>query len=203
MKKYLALAAATVAFSASAFAHNVEVGVGVSNVNWGGDTSASSGANPKKSTATSSFSGDLLAGYRFEFGKWHVMPELAFQTGGGKATYTEGASGIKIERKSSYTGAVRFGMDVAPKSNAFFKVGMKKGKFEYTNNVNVNTKKTEKKGGLLIALGLQTNLSEKIAVEVSYERVNYGNVKSASSSGTYYTTKMKENNARLGVSYKF
>ncbi len=202
MKKYLTLAAvaSAVALTTAASAQ-FEVGIGFSAVNFGGSTKDSTGAGDRN-IAKPVAAGDISVAYSIDLGKWEITPLVYVQTGGGKIKYSD-SSNIHIHRRVAYAGLIRGGFEIAPKSDVYIKVGTKRGRFVYHNST-AGSKATDK-WGFLGGLGFMTQLSEKIALDLGYEHVVYGSVKSNAATGstTTYKTKLNESNFRLGVAYKF
>lgn len=220
MKKVLTLSVAALAVAGVANA-GFEAGVGVSSVNWTAKTSATewNGAaakDTKKDIGRSGYAADILVGYMQPVGgRYHVGLSLSAETGGGKAYYDEDSEfEVKIERKFAYSVVGNFGMDVAPSSTVFLHVGAKNGSYKFTNNTGpevagVTTPapatKSKKKFGLLLGASFRVSLSEKVALDMAYNHVNYGTrpFPMGNEKSFNYKSKMKENNARLGVTYKF
>lgn len=207
MKKVLTLSAAALAVAGVANA-SFEAGVGVSSVNWTAKTNATTVANAKEDLGQAGYAADILVGYMQPMGgRYHVGLSLSAQTGGGKADYGQ-LPVVKIERKYAYSVVGNFGMDVAPSSTVFLHVGAKNGSYKFTNNTGNagdTATSTKKKFGLLLGASFRVSLSEKVALDMAYNHVNYGtrSFPRASSASTDYSSKLKENNARLGVTYKF
>jgi|GEM_PF-1931697 len=210
MKKYLTIAAAvasTVAFTtaASAALSGFEIGVGISHLNFGGESKTDATPAVKSDTKKAVLTADLGVGYAFGFGKWSVTPYAFIQSGGGKLQLVDNDDTIK--RKFAWGLALRAGFDVAPRSSVYIKLGAKQGQFDYknTNGAGTSTKKTEKPWGLLGGVGFKLDVSEKVALDLGYTYVNYGTIKSKKFAGatTHLETKMTDNDVRLGVSYKF
>ncbi len=202
MKKYLTLAAVASAVALTTVASaEFEVGVGISAVNFGGDTKTNTGASSRNIGKTV-FAGDVSVGYGIDLGKWQITPLVYIQTGGGKAKYSD-SSEIHLHRKYAWAALVRGGFEIAPKSDVYIKLGAKRGRFKFHNDT--AKLKTTNEWGFLGGLGFVTQLSDKIALDLGYEHVVFGNVKSNSVTGstTCYKSNVKESNVRLGVAYKF
>lgn len=149
--------------------------------------------------------GGIRAGYRWQFDKWVVGPELGFEFGDIKGdtrgTIASVAGDISAESKIKNVVALRLktGYAVAPDMLVYGIAGIGYADIDYT--VGGQTE-GYKKSGYILGLGVEKQINERVSLTGEYEFADFGKKDLGYGSVDSEATP-KYSNIKVGVNYRF
>lgn len=175
-----------------AFKGKDEVGVGGPSGTVSPDELKLSGAN-----------GGVRIGYRWQRGNWVVGPELSYEGGNIKDSFSTDGYDAESKVKNMYALRVKTGYTVAPDMLVYGIAGVGRAKIDYSvagNGADIND--SYNKTGYILGLGVEKQINAKWSVTGEYEYADFGSENL--SDGTYDTNATPQyNNIKLGVNFKF
>lgn len=153
----------------------------------------------------------VRAGYRWQRNNWVFGPELGFEGGNIKDSF----SGSDEDLSASFEGkiknvlALRFktGYTVRPDTLVYGIVGVARADVDYTLRATDGTfsgslKENIKRTGYILGLGVEKQINEKLSVTGEYEYANFGKEHIGFGDLTTAATP-KYNNVKVGLNFKF
>jgi len=147
------------------------------------------------SNAVDGFAGGLYGGVKFNTAdNFYVAGELNVGTSRTEYEYKSSLGKIKGKSRASYGAAVLGGFEVAPSTNLYGRLGYQRTKFKVTDLSN------KRYNGFRYGLGLETALSNELALRLDWSRTHYSS-KNYRSEGV--KLEPRENLFQVGLAYTF
>lgn len=143
------------------------------------------------------FAGGLYGGVKFNTAdNFFVAGELNVGTSRGEAKFKADDVTAKVKSRASYGAAVLGGFEVAPSTNLYGRLGYQRTKFKATGISN------KRYNGFRYGLGLETALSNELALRLDWSRTHYSSKNYRDEDGR---TKVepRENLFQVGLAYTF
>ena len=142
-------------------------------------------------------------GYRWQRGNWVVGPELSYEGGNIKDSFSTDGYDASSKVKNMYALRLKTGYTVSPDMLVYGIAGVGRAKIDYSVAGNgADIKDSYNKTGYILGLGVEKQINAKWSVTGEYEYADFGSENL--SDGTYDTNATPQyNNIKLGVNFKF
>ena len=142
-------------------------------------------------------------GYRWQRGNWVVGPELSYEGGNIKDSFSTGGYDASSKVKNMYALRLKTGYTVSPDMLVYGIAGVGRAKIDYSVvGGGADIKDSYNKTGYILGLGVEKQINAKWSVTGEYEYADFGSENL--SDGTYDTNATPQyNNIKLGVNFKF
>lgn len=175
-----------------AFKGKDEVGVGGPTGSVSPDKLELSGAN-----------GGVRIGYRWQRGNWVVGPELSYEGGNIKDSFSTDGYDAESKVKNMYALRLKTGYTVSPDTLVYGIAGVGRAKIDYSVSGNgADISDTYNKTGYILGLGVEKQINAKWSVTGEYEFADFGS-ENLSNGGFDTNATPEYNNIKLGVNFKF
>ncbi len=175
-----------------AFGGDDDVGISTGTSTVTPDTLELSGANA-----------GIRLGYRWQKDRWVIGPELGFEGGSIKDSFSTDGYDAESKIKNVLALRVKTGYEVTPNTLVYGIVGVARAKVDYSvagNGVDIND--TYTKTGYIVGLGAERMINDKWSVTGEYEYANFG--KENLAAGGFDTNATPDyHNVKLGLNFKF
>lgn len=175
-----------------AFGGKDEVGVGTATSSVTPDELKLSGANA-----------GIRVGYRWQRGNWVFGPELSYEGGNIKDSFSTDGYDAESKVKNLYTLRLKTGYTVSPDMLVYGIAGVGRAKIDYSVAGNgADIEDSYNKTGYILGLGVEKQINDKWSVTGEYE---YADFKSENlSDGTFDTNATPQySNIKVGVNFRF
>ncbi|WP_312530799.1 outer membrane protein [Paracoccus sp. (in: a-proteobacteria)] len=146
----------------------------------------------------------VRVGYRWQKDRWVFGPELGFEGGNVKDSFTDGGYEASSKIKNVLALRMKTGYEVSPDMLVYGIAGVARAKVDYkVTGADIDVNDSFSRTGYVVGLGVEKKLTERMSLTGEYEYANFGKETLEDAAGTVTKATPKYSNVKVGLNFRF
>ncbi|MFT4014328.1 MAG: outer membrane beta-barrel protein [Paracoccus sp. (in: a-proteobacteria)] len=150
----------------------------------------------------------IRLGYRWQKDRWVFGPELGYEGGDIKDSFSSGGYDAESKVKNVFALRLKTGYDLGNGTLVYGIAGVGRAKVDYSvigtsTSSSIAVDDSFSRTGYILGLGVEKKLNDSLSLTGEYEYANFGKETLADADGVKTSATAQYNNIKLGLNFKF